>query len=262
MAEEGGVMRLPWTSAGSEPRQKAARMRVWTRAAVALAVGLLVGAGGYLLTHGEAFALQRVVVEGNRHLDRYEVVGLMGLKGGENLVTMDLEDLYERLQDSPWLLSVQLRKDLPGTLIVRVAEAEPHAVLRTPLSWFLMGRDGVLLEEISGPSEHFLPVIEHVRAEGGEAMDAALELAGVLKAELGRFGQGPVVIHGLLQGAEELMVRLGDVDVKVGVGDYEAKLARLLELSDEIRRRAVHIDYIDLRFDNRVVVKVMAEGRS
>ena len=47
--------------------------------------------------------------------------------------------------------------------------------------------------------------------------------------------------------------------VKVGHGEYEEKLQRLLELEDEIMRRGIPVDYIDLRFANKVIVKPINE---
>ena len=49
------------------------------------------------------------------------------------------------------------------------------------------------------------------------------------------------------------------MEIKVGEGSYEQKLARLFELIDEIRSRPIEVDYIDLRFANRVIVKPVAE---
>jgi cell division septal protein FtsQ len=47
--------------------------------------------------------------------------------------------------------------------------------------------------------------------------------------------------------------------VKVGAGDYKEKLQRLLELEEDIQRRQITVDYIDVRFANRVVVKPIKE---
>jgi len=44
------------------------------------------------------------------------------------------------------------------------------------------------------------------------------------------------------------------VVVKIGSGEYEEKLARLADIEQEIKQRNISVDYIDLRFANRVLV--------
>ena len=61
------------------------------------------------------------------------------------------------------------------------------------------------------------------------------------------------------KGAENLSMIVDSMVIKVGQGDYERKLQRLFELEQEIKKRAITIDYVDLRFVNRVVVKPISE---
>ncbi len=46
----------------------------------------------------------------------------------------------------------------------------------------------------------------------------------------------------------------------MGQGDYDEKLRRLFELSDEIKRRHINVKYVDLRFANSVIVKPFKEA--
>jgi cell division septal protein FtsQ len=41
----------------------------------------------------------------------------------------------------------------------------------------------------------------------------------------------------------------------MGFGDYEKKLSSYFALKDEITGRNIAIEYIDLRFSNRLIVK-------
>ena len=49
------------------------------------------------------------------------------------------------------------------------------------------------------------------------------------------------------------------VPVKVGVGGYEEKIERLIKLEKDIKAMGVPIDYIDLRFERKAIVKPMIE---
>jgi len=58
---------------------------------------------------------------------------------------------------------------------------------------------------------------------------------------------------------QELTAIIDGVVLKIGSGEYRAKLERLLDLEEEIKRKNIPIDYIDLRFANRVVLKPIKE---
>jgi cell division protein FtsQ len=63
----------------------------------------------------------------------------------------------------------------------------------------------------------------------------------------------------VLSKPEELSSIIDGMVVKVGAGEYKEKLERLLELEEDIQSRQITVDYIDLRFANRVVVKPIKE---
>jgi cell division protein FtsQ len=63
----------------------------------------------------------------------------------------------------------------------------------------------------------------------------------------------------VLSRPQELTSVIDGMVVKIGVGDYKEKLQRLLELEEDILRRQITVDYIDVRFANRVVVKPVKE---
>jgi len=57
----------------------------------------------------------------------------------------------------------------------------------------------------------------------------------------------------------EVAANLDCMIVKMGAGEHEDKLARLLEIEQEIRTRNISVAYIDLRFARKVVVKQVNE---
>jgi len=49
--------------------------------------------------------------------------------------------------------------------------------------------------------------------------------------------------------------------VKIGAGGYEEKLERLIRLEEDIKNMALPVDYIDLRFEHKAIVKPLT-GKS
>ncbi|MFC1769847.1 cell division protein FtsQ/DivIB [Nitrospirota bacterium] len=219
----------------------------------------LVGTAGYFLINSGGFTLREVVINGNRNLTESQLMILMRIHGGENLVLLPIERIYERLHTSPWIREVSLRKELPARLIVRIRESEPEALLMTREGMVIVDGEGIELEKIKEEAEHFLPVIYYSGSPGSVELKEALMLATVINDAGITKQAGRVEILGLDRGIKDMIVRIDGMQVKVGKGSYKQKLNRLYELISDIRGRDIDVDYIDLRFANRVVVKPVAE---
>ncbi len=220
---------------------------------------LLVVSLGYLLfvSAKSAFVVRKIVFSGNAHLSDDELRGFAGLKGGENLITLSSAAIYEKISASPWIRSVSVRKEFPDRLIIRVKETEPFALLDMKGRLFIVDERGKMLERLRESFMPFLPIITGDPFGDREVFSEALRLVRAIKETglMERKNRIEVIARGL----NELAVNLDGLVVKVGAGEYEDKLSRLAELEDEIENRHIPVDYIDLRFANRVVVKPVNE---
>ncbi len=206
---------------------------------------------------GSAFPLRQIVFVGNTHLTDDELKSLAGLKKGENLLTLSSREIYEKMTKSPWIRSVMIRKELPDRLRIVITESEPFALLDMKGHLFIVDDRGELLEELKDSPMPFLPVITGNPFGDKEVILDAIRLAKAIKKTGLLMEKDHIEI--IASKAEELSVNLDGLLVKVGVGGYEGKLLRLRALEDEIKKRDIPVDYIDLRFANRVVVKAAHE---
>ena len=204
-----------------------------------------------------AFPLREIVFVGNTHLTDDELKGLAGLREGENLLTLSSREIYGKMVKSPWIRSVMIRKELPDRLRILITEAEPFALLDMKGHLFIVDDRGELLEELKNSPVPFLPVITGNPFGDKEVFLDAIRLAKAIKTTGLLLEKDHVEI--IARKAEDLSVNLDGLLVKVGVGDYEGKLLRLRALEDEIKKRDIPVDYVDLRFANRVVVKTVHE---
>jgi cell division septal protein FtsQ len=49
--------------------------------------------------------------------------------------------------------------------------------------------------------------------------------------------------------------------VKIGAGGYDEKLERLIQLEEDLKDRNIPVDYIDLRFGDKAIVKPITARR-
>lgn len=231
-----------------------------TKALLLLLVGLTVAGVYYSVHNSSLFAVDQIVFLGNRHVSDRELAELMDLKKGDNLFGISSSRAVRYLESSPWVYRAELRKEFPRRLLVRISEAVPHALLKRKNDLFLLDANGTVLKKLKQAQEPFLPVIvSEAPTKHKLAFKEALKLAGVIK-DIGLAKvKKRIEISGIKNGPESLVINIDGLIVKLGEGQYKDKLTRLFELSGEISRRNIPVEYVDLRFANRVIVKPVEE---
>ena len=220
---------------------------------------LAILAYSYLRSHPlkSVLPVKHLTFIGNRHLSDDELRVLSGVHLNDSLLTISAGDVSRRLLRSPWVRSVSLRKEFPGALSISVKEAEPFALLNMSGHLFLVDGGGRLLEELRDNSIPFLPVITGDPYNEKEGFTEALKLARLLNEKGLSSKTDPVEI--VAHRPTDLGMKIDGIFVKVGVGGYEEKIERLIKLEKDIKAMGVPIDYIDLRFERKAIVKPMIE---
>ncbi|GBE04228.1 cell division protein FtsQ [bacterium BMS3Abin09] len=200
------------------------------------------------------FSVNEIIVSGNYHLDKEDIVKSMKITKGQPLLDIRSEDINERLRENPWIKSVALKKQFPGTLLIKVEEAVPKALLSIKKKLYIIDENGNILERIKGESTLFLPVLKGISPKNKKDITEALKLISLLSEKNILSSMESVEIGTESYG---LFINMDGELIKVGYGDYSEKFERWIELEPEIRKRGVLIKYIDLRFKDSVIVKPM-----
>jgi cell division septal protein FtsQ len=218
---------------------------------------------GDLFLNSRLLQVQRIRVHGNVKLSGGEVQALMRGLQGSNILTVNLARYRNRLLESPWVAEVGLRRVLPSTVDVYVSERRPFGLCRLGNQLYLIDRDGTVMDEF-GPqyAEFDLPIVDGlVRAPKN----------GAPTVDDGRAELAARVVDSI-QGSRDLIKRVSQIDVSdahdavvlldndpallhVGEERFKERLQSYLEIADTLKRRIPDIDYVDLRFEQRVYVK-------
>jgi cell division septal protein FtsQ len=237
-----------------------------TAARVLTAVGVLGGAGWYAaraVTDAPTLRVREIHVRGNQHLARGEVLALLSGLEGQHLLQTDLEVWRRRVLGSPWVEQAALRRVLPSTVEVVIRERLPIAIGRISGDLYLVDEQGLVIDEYGPNYAQFdLPIVDglsETSASGELSVDPArAELAAGLLRALG--GQ-PALLKRISQidvaSAHDAVVLLDQDPALVHVGDelFVERLQRYLELHEALHSRVPDIEYVDLRFDDRVYVR-------
>ncbi len=217
-----------------------------------------------LLTAAPALRIQKIAVHGNRQLSQRDVLGLLHGLRDSNVMLADLDGWRKRLLRSAWIKEASLRRELPGTIDVTIAERDPLGIGRINDKLYLVATDGVVIDAFSPKYAAFdLPLIDGLHTGPGEADGLMVdETRASLAADVlhnlqrtsdlaGRVSQVDV------SNDEDAVVLLADDPARVHLGreQFSERLRAYLELAPTLRARVPAIDYVDLRFDPRVFVR-------
>jgi len=203
--------------------------------------------------------VEKILILGIYHLEEKDILRGINIKKGESLLNLSLKEVMKKLRRNPWIKKVSLRKQFPDTLLIKIEETTPKALLNLNNHMFLIDEEGNILERVRNKSIPFLPVIKNINPKNIKAILEALKLIDVLNEKGILRDKGSIEIGLRPYG---LQMNIDGEIIKVGYGKYTEKLERWRELEPEIRKRGIPIQYVDLRFKDSVIVKPIKNLKS
>jgi cell division protein FtsQ len=247
------------------------RRRLWRAFGwPAVKYALLMGGAAYLAIRGSEVTrratfleVDRIEVRGNERLSPADVETLLAGLKGQNIIRADLADWQRRLKASPWIRDAVLKRALPSTVEVIIAEREPVAIGRIKGDLYLIDDHGGVIAPYGTQYAGLdLPLVDGLTSRDDGGVRGALA-ARVIRA---------------LRSHEQLSSRLSQIDVSdarnaavilsgdravlfVGDDRFLPRLQSYLDLATALRERVPDIDYVDLRFEDRIYVRPVGGRR-
>jgi cell division protein FtsQ len=257
------------------PSRKRRRFELsWTRVAHWAVVGTFVAyacyRGAVLAFSTDALTVTRITVSGNTRMSSGEVISLVDGLRGRNMVLVDLESFRQKLLVSPWVADAAIRRVLPGTVDVTIAEREPVGIARIGGGLYLIDHRGLVIDEFGPNYAQFdLPIVDGLAAQprqDGTLVDE--ERAALVTRMLAAFSTRPDLAKRISQIdvtdlRDAVVILEGDTAlVRLGDDQFVERLQSYLDLAPALRERVPDIDYVDLRFGERVYVRPAERRRS
>lgn len=247
-------------------KRQRSRLRPLGLALVVLGVGA--AAANYateriptLLRGMAMFKVQDVAFEGLRFADARELRERLDLSDDAS-VWDDPTDLQERLERDPVVARARIGRDLPATLVVRIEEAEPVALIATP-TLAPIDRTGELLP--IDPARHRLdlPVLRASLTPGSTEFRTSRELRALLQEwvhlrDLDHNLAARVSQVGLDErGAIEVKMFEPNVTLRYRPPANLTRLQASARVVKDAQRRRPDSDAVevDMRFGDRIVVR-------
>lgn len=259
---------------GSLRRQRVGggRKRGWGRRWVRWAGGglalLMTGLGVYWVEASPLFALwpDRIELRGAHFLPREEARQVFAPDWGHSLLRVPLERRRRELEQLDWVRTATLERVWPDRLVVFLAERSPIAWTHHQGQLVLIDEQGVYLRPPAGATFD-LPVVSGLEAvadpaERARRLQRFVELLHQLEAV--RSAASRAVSDADLSTPDDVVVTLaglpelqgnGPVVVHFGAERFADRFQTLLEDFPTWQQRAGRVEAVDLRLEDRVIVR-------
>ncbi len=208
--------------------------------------------------------LGEIKIIGSQHAAESELLQLAGVDFTTSLMNLDLGEVSRRLSRHPWVEKAQVKRDWSRkALIIEVQERVPQALLLLD-ELYLVDRGGEVFKRTDSKDRLDLPVLTGVRKDEIQNRETktlnlirqALELLTLLEKRRG-FTPGDVSeIHLNPQKGLTLYTLKGGIPIRLGAGDFADKIDRLEKVLPDLQPKAKDVEYIDLNYSKKVVVKM------
>ncbi len=244
-------------------------LRAGTWAGLHLAVAGVVGLtawGGYRdLTHSTRFTVRRVLVSGTAYVPERQVRRVADRYVGANIFAADLPALQAGLEAQPWIRVAHVKRRIPDTLLIAIEERVPEALVRVRDGIYLAAGDGTLLDRF-GPeyADYDFPILTGLDRAGRETLRRKVQAGAAFVNFLYRT-RPPLadqVSEIDLSRDDALEVRLNDggPPIRVSPDAFALNLDNYLALRNYIASNYGDVDYVDLRWRDRISI-LPAAGR-
>jgi len=232
--------------------------------ALALVFGAWVGDDALALG-GHGWQVSAVEVQGNSHLTGAEIARAAGIGLGDGYVAADPRRLAGSLRQNAWIAEAGAARLPGGTVVLRVREREPLAVIEGrggPLGVDAEGRPFAVLDASDAKD---LPRLRCENAPPpGEADARIAEAIRVARSFPARGLALPREIAlGKEQDPEGLVLRLPGIEARFvfGAKDLDARVGMLAELLAKRPAEVAEAASVDLRFLGQAVLSGKNEAK-
>jgi cell division protein FtsQ len=190
-----------------------------------------------------------VALSGEKEMSRAAILGLAGVDETSALPCLDAASTRKALLRNPWIAEATVLKLYPGRLQIGVTERNPLALWQKDGAVSVIADDGTVLQPFAGGRFATLPLI----VGNGADKKARDFLAAVARYPL--IGEGVEAAVLIAQRRWNLHLRSG-IDVRLPDADLDQALQQLVALDHDKKILSRDITAIDLRFRDRVIVRL------
>jgi len=239
------------------PPRRAGTIGLVALFATTAVAGTLIGGHGITVvsavTAWSGLAIDRVVITGQSETSEVDVLDRLAIGEDPSLLTFDVDAARARVEALAWVETATLTKRYPDTLTVAIRERVPFAIWQHDGRTSLVDRAGAVIVDAVGARYANLTLVV---GQGAAARAAEFaNLIGAFPDIAGRVRAGAWVSD-----RRWTVVLDNDVALMLPQDDPAGALHTISQLDAEAALLSREIAAVDLRSDNRLIVRLTDAG--
>ncbi|HWR40069.1 MAG TPA: FtsQ-type POTRA domain-containing protein [Patescibacteria group bacterium] len=233
-------------------RVKAARRRrIWLGfLGMVVAAGLVVG---FLYVNSSVFFVGEILVEGNKYITAEDVYQVAGIPETVNIFRLNVTNVKTQLLGDLRIAEAEVSRRFPATIVIKVKERLPVAVVGVPYGFAEIDRRGVVLSVSKNLKRMQVPMITGIQAGNvyvadrinDPLLDTVLDyLSALEEPTLNQLSEINV------RSVNEMVAySLDSVVLRLGNGERMQEKAQLTaSILQEMKTKKMKVEYIDLSY--------------
>jgi len=213
---------------------------------IAALSSLFIYAYSYFLS-APYFEIKETSVRGLKELTEKDVLSLVEIKPGQNILAINVDVLERRVAVNPWIKNVYVGREYPNRLVVDVRERIPIALVKQASDFYLMDSEGIVFKKLTKGDEVDLAIITGINVQDktkSKLLSNTLSLFKVFSGSnlysfLGAISEAHIdEVFGL-----SLLTDKG-LYLKMGMDDFERKLRKLALVLNDMEKRGINNSYL------------------
>lgn len=226
-----------------------------------IALLCLIAVSLFMFSKSDFFTIDNVRLEGLNKITEDEVYKLLGPVKGENLFLTDTDTVAEKVKLHPLVDQVVAQKELPATIVIKIKERVPAALILNTSSLVEVDSQGIVLRFYDSWPEEDYPILTGIEVPDNIGLGQKFNNPKLDKALL-LVGQAPAGLLSVLgevhiaQNEQIFLYLTTKTEVRLGYGEnYSEKLQLLWKLmeSSEYQEMQHAVKYIDLTSGKPVI---------
>lgn len=206
--------------------------------------------------------IKTISVEGVYHLDKKQVLDLAKVKPGAPLHHIVTTVIKEQVETHPWVKTADVTRVPFHELRISVSERKPAAIVRTESQNFLCDEDGHVLNRLGQLDNEALPLVTGIDLPGLVQGKESVRHAVVSGIELARVvGQSfDGRLHVLADNPSNLVALVQGMRFQFGDEALKEQWERFRRVKSTLKAQNFdglgrHVREVDLRYENRIIVR-------
>ena len=198
-------------------------------------------------------AVYQVSVSGRRETNKDRLLKAVGVRVGDPILAVDIQDVLERVNSIGWVESAVVERRLPDHLHIQIEERKAAAIWQKDHEFVLVDIDGNVIGTDGLERYRHLKVVV-----GDGAPDRTAELVSLLEREPMLDSR---IVAAVWVAGRRWNLRLDNgIDIRLPEENPGVALQRLAQLERDHRLLARDIAAIDLRQSDRLIVRMTEEA--